>query len=156
MLRFGPALIDEPHLRAGGRARLHGGSARVQERNTRRMFNHFIISGNQKDSCLGRGLQFIFMGVARPLQRGGSVYSPMTSAALAPAWKQVGTLHVSEVSGGKYPIIHVQIKTQRSSLMKALGRAIIQRNRKGSHKHSAHQATLLNYIKTQTTFKIHI
>lgn len=73
MLRFGPALIDEPHLRAGGRARLHGGSARVQERNTRRMFNHFIISGNQKDSCLGRGLKFIFMGVAGPLQRGGAL-----------------------------------------------------------------------------------
>lgn len=39
----------------------------------------------------------------------------MTSAAPSPALK------VSEVNGGKYPIIHVRIKTQRSGLMKAFG-----------------------------------
>lgn len=65
-------------------------------------------------------------------------------------------LHRLEGSGGKYPLIRIQIKTQRSSLMKAPGRAIIRSNGKGSHKHPAHQVTLLNNIKTQTTFKIHI
>lgn len=66
------------------------------------------------------------------------VYSPMTSAALMKAMKvRPGTLLVSTVNGGKYPIIHVQIKTQRSGLMKAFGggaagRAVILSNREGS------------------------
>lgn len=70
--------------------------------------------------------------------RGLSVYSPMTYAALMKAMKVgPGTLHVSKVNGGKYPIIRVQIKTQRSGLMKAFGggvggRAVILSNREGS------------------------
>lgn len=75
--------------------------------------------------------------------RGPSVYSPMTSAALVKAMKEgPGTLHISKVNGGKYPIIHVQIKTQRSSLMKAFGGvvgggAVILSNREGSPANTA-------------------
>lgn len=130
------------------------------------MFNHFVISGNQKDSCLGEDSgSFSWTrcarssgGVcgrvcARVRSRAGwaaslCVYSPMTSAELTKAMKvRPGTLHMSKVNGGKYPIIHVQIKTQRSGLMKAFGGgvgggAVILSNREGSPANTALIKTL--------------
>lgn len=140
-----PALIDEPYPRAGGALRLHGsfGKKKTQERNTRGMFNHFVISENQKRRLFS-GLELIFMGTACSLRVGSPYILP---------WPQVHTherysmLEGWEGSGGKEPIIQFQIKTQRSSLMWAFGRNIILSNRKASTK--THQAILLNNIKTQ-------
>lgn len=110
----------------------------------RGMFNYFVISKNQKKRLFS-GLELICMGAACSLRGGGAEYSPMTSAAhtcMLERWE------------GKYPIIHFQMKTRRSSLMWAFGRDIILSNKKAPTK--THQAVLLNNIKTQTTFKIHI
>lgn len=89
-------------------------------------------------ACMRAHVCFLMWG-----GRGRSVYSPMTSAALVKAMKVgPGTLRVSKVNGGKYPIIHVWIKTQRSGLMKAFGGlvgggAVILSNREGSPANTA-------------------
>lgn len=120
-----PALIDEPHLRTGGGLRLHGsfGEEKKQERNTRRMFNHFVISENQKRCLFG----VHFYGCS--LTGGGGLPCILPWPQLH-THERYATLQRWEGCGGKYPIIHFQIKTQRSSLMKAVGRDVILSNRK--------------------------